>query len=43
MDSGMRKRGVNSKAHSLRSDSALMEEAYSEGVIPEIFLNCLEK
>lgn len=29
--------------YSLRSDNALIEEAYSEGVIPDIFLNCLEK
>ena len=26
-----------------RSDSALIDEAYSEGVMPAIFLNCLEK
>ena len=27
----------------LRSERALIDVAYSEGVIPEIFLNCLEK
>lgn len=30
---------LHTTCHSFHSDNALMEEAYSEGVIPEIFLN----
>ena len=36
---------LNSKKNYLNSPSAiaLIEDAYSEGVIPDTFLNCLEK